>query len=126
MTKYEKQIYDIVNASREHITADKVYEELQKIYPAVSLATVYNNLNKLCDAGIIRRISLENSPVRYDRSEKHDHLICQKCGKLSDICFDDLTQSLKNRFGQDVLFYDLKVFYICPNCREAKSSEISV
>lgn len=126
MTKYEKKIYDIVNASREHITADKVYEELQKIYPAVSLATVYNNLNKLCDAGIIRRISLENSPVRYDRSEKHDHLICQKCGKLSDICFDDLTQSLKNRFGQDVLFYDLKVFYICPNCREAKSSEISV
>lgn len=126
MTKYEKKIYDIVNTSREHITADKIYEELQKIYPAVSRATVYNNLNKLCDAGMIRRISLENSPDRYDRSEKHDHLICQKCGKLSDICFDDLTQSLKNRFGQDVLFYDLKVFYICPNCREAKSSEISV
>lgn len=126
MTKYEKKIYDIVNTSREHITADKIYEELQKIYPAVSRATVYNNLNKLCDAGMIRRISLENPPDRYDRSEKHDHLICQKCGKLSDICFDDLTQSLKNRFGQDVLFYDLKVFYICPNCREAKSSEISV
>ena len=40
MTKYEKQIYDIVNASRKHMTAEQVYEELQKIYPAVARATV--------------------------------------------------------------------------------------
>lgn len=126
MTKYEKQIYDIVNASRKHMTADQVYGELQKIYPSVSRATVYNNLNKLCEIGMIRRVSLEDSPDRYDRIEKHDHLICQKCGKLSDICFDDLTQSLKKQFGEDFLFYDLKVFYICPDCRKAQSSEPSV
>lgn len=122
MTRYEKQIYDIVNASRAHMTADKVYTELKKSYSAVSLATVYNNLNKLCDIGMIRRVSLEDSPDRYDRIEKHDHLVCQKCGKLSDICFDDLTQSLKKQFGEDFLFYDLKVFYICPDCRKAESS----
>ncbi len=122
MTRYEKQIYDIVNASRAHMTADQVYTELKKSYPAVSLATVYNNLNKLCDIGMIRRVSLEDSPDRYDRIEKHDHLVCQKCGKLSDICFDDLTQSLKKQFGEDFLFYDLKVFYICPDCRKAESS----
>ncbi len=126
MTKYEKRIYDIVNASREHMTADQVYGELKKIYPAVSRATVYNNLNKLCDIGMIRRVSLEDSPDRYDRIEKHDHLVCQKCGKLSDICFDDLTQSLKKQFGEDFLFYDLKVFYICPDCRKAQSSESSI
>ena len=126
MTKYEKQIYDIVNVSREHMTADQVYGELRKIYPAVSRATVYNNLNKLCDIGMIRRVTLEESPDRYDRIEKHDHLICQKCGKLSDICFDDLTQSLKKRFGEDFLFYDLKVFYICPDCRRAQASEAPV
>ena len=126
MTKYEKKIYDIVNASRKHMTADQIYGELQKIYPSVSRATVYNNLNKLCEIGMIRRVSLEDSPDRYDRIEKHDHLICQKCGKLSDICFDDLTQSLKKQFGEDFLFYDLKVFYICPDCRKAQSSEPSV
>ncbi len=126
MTKYEKQIYDIVNASRQHMTADQVYGELQKIYPAVSRATVYNNLNKLCDLGMIRRLPLEDSPDRYDRIEKHDHLVCQKCGKLSDICFDDLTQSLKDQFGEAFLYYDLKVFYICPDCRNAQSSKPSI
>lgn len=123
MTRYEKQIYDIVNASREHLTAEQVYGKLQKIYPAVSRATVYNNLNKLCDLNFIRRISLEDSADRYDRIARHDHLVCQGCGKLSDICFEDMTRSLKEQLGKDFLYYDLKVFYLCPDCREAQSSE---
>lgn len=123
MTKYEKQIYDIVNTSCEHLTADQVYGKLQEIYPAVSRATVYNNLNKLCDIGMIRRVSLEDSPDRYDRIEKHDHLVCPKCGKLSDVCCDDLTQMLKKQFGEDFLSYDLKVFYICPECRKERSGK---
>ena len=126
MTKYEKQIYDIVNASRKHMTAEQVYEELQKIYPAVARATVYNNLNKLCDVKLIRRVSLEDSPDRYDRIEKHDHLVCQKCGRLSDVCFDDLTSALQKQFGDDFLSYDLKIFYICPECRKAQPLEPSI
>lgn len=126
MTKYEKQIYDIVNASRKHMTAEQVYEELQKIYPAVARATVYNNLDKLCDVKLIRRVSLEDSPDRYDRIEKHDHLVCQKCGRLSDVCFDDLTSALQKQFGDGFLSYDLKIFYICPECRKAQPFEPSI
>ena len=126
MTNYEKQIYDIVNVSRKHMTAEQVYEELQKIYPAVARATVYNNLNKLCDVKLIRRVSLEDSPDRYDRIEKHDHLVCQKCGRLSDVCFDDLTSALQKQFGDDFLSYDLKIFYICPECRKAQPFEPSI
>ena len=118
MTKYEKQIYDIVNASRSHMTADQIYGELQKVYPDVSRATVYNNLNKLCDLRLIRRVSLEDSSDRYDRIEKHDHLVCQKCGKISDICFSDLTQSLREQLGEEFLYYDLKLYYLCPQCRK--------
>lgn len=123
MTKYEKQIYDIVNTSDKHMTADQVYRELQKTYPSVSRATVYNNLNKLCDVKLIRRVSLEDSPDRYDRIERHDHLVCQKCGKLADIYFDDLTQTLAKQLGNDFLYYDLKVYYICPDCQKAQASE---
>lgn len=118
MTKYEKQIYDIVNASRSHMTADQIYGELQKVYPDVSRATVYNNLNKLCDLRLIRRVSLEDSSDRYDRIEKHDHLVCQKCGKISDICFSALTQSLREQLGEEFLYYDLKLYYLCPQCRK--------
>lgn len=122
MTKYEKQIYEIVNKLAGHLTADQIFTELKKIYPSVSLATIYNNLNKLCEAGLIRKVSIEGSPDRYDRIEKHDHLVCTKCGRLTDICFEDLTASLKEQLGSSFFAYDLKVFYICPECRDLSAA----
>ena len=122
MTKYEKQIYEIVNKLAGHLTADQIFTELKKIYPSVSLATIYNNLNKLCESGLIRKVSIEGSPDRYDRIEKHDHLVCTKCGRLTDICFEDLTASLKEQLGSSFFAYDLKVFYICPECRDLSAA----
>lgn len=123
MTKYEKQIYEIVSARKDHLTAEQVFAELRKVYPSVSLATVYNNLNKLCGAGMIRRVSVEGSPDRYDRVAKHDHLVCRVCGRLADACFEDLTASLKRQVGEEFFSYDLKVFYICPECRAKEKEE---
>ena len=61
MTKYEKEIYRIVNSSRDHMTAEQMFSALREVYPTVSLATIYNNLNRLCEAGLLRRISVEGS-----------------------------------------------------------------
>lgn len=118
MTKYEKEIYHIITESIEHLTVEQIYMELKKKCPKVVLATVYNNVNKLWKAGRIRKISVENMPDRYDRVIKHDHLVCQKCGRLADISLEDLTASLRGQMGEEFLFYDLKIFYICPNCRK--------
>lgn len=118
MTKYEKQIYQIVHASESNLTAEQIFSELKKIYPSVSQATVYNNLNKLYAAGLIRRVSVEGAPDRYDRITKHDHLVCRRCGRLTDVSLEDLTVSLKRQLGGDFLSYDLKIFYICPECRK--------
>lgn len=117
MTKYEKEIHRIVSASRNHMTAEQIYETLQEIYPGVSRATVYNNLNKLWEEGLIRKISVEGQTDRFDRIEKHDHLVCKRCGALMDISFSDLTQTLQVQLGGEFFFYDLKVFTLCPECR---------
>lgn len=123
MTKYEKHIYDIVNESFSHMTAEQIYQILKKEFPNVVLATVYNNLNKLCRDGLVRKISIEGMPDLYDRIEKHDHIVCRDCGKLSDIQFDDLTDSLKKQLGTDFLSYDLKVFYLCPECQKKRQAK---
>ena len=117
MTKYERAVYEIVTASHGHLSASEIYDRLKSNMPRVVRATVYNNLNKLTEAGIIRKISMEGMPDRYDAVYKHDHLVCNQCGKLTDISFDDITSSLKTQLGQDFLFYDLKVYYVCPDCR---------
>lgn len=121
MTVYEKAIYGIVNESYDHLTAEQIFALLKKTYPRVVLATVYNNLGKLCDAGFIRRITLDGQADRFDRTVRHDHLVCSRCGKIADISFDDLTSSLKNAVGDAFLSYDLKIFYLCPECRNSET-----
>lgn len=126
MTTYEREIYHIITGSVKHLTVEQIYAEMKDKYPKIVLATVYNNVNKLWKAGKIRKVSVENMPDRYDRLIRHDHLVCQKCGKLSDISFEDLTDSLCRQLGEDFLSYDLKVFYLCPDCRiqEEKQNDL--
>ena len=69
-----------VAQSRNH-AAEQVLEALQQVYPAVAPATIYNNLNKLWAAGQIRKVSHPGMADRYDRTDKHDHLVCARCGK---------------------------------------------
>lgn len=117
MTTYERKIYEVVNGSREHLTVEQIFARVRETHPKIVLATVYNNVNKLCEAGLIRRVSVEGRPDRYDRIQKHDHLVCRRCGRLSDVSFDDLTASLRKAVGDTFSSYDLKVFYLCPDCR---------
>ncbi|HIS53307.1 MAG TPA: transcriptional repressor [Candidatus Onthomonas avicola] len=123
MTKYERAIYQLVTQSTRHMTADQVFSELKRTYPTISLATIYNNLNKLCAAGLVRRIPIEGSPDRYDRVARHDHVVCRRCGALTDVCFEDMTDSLRRQLGEDFLFYDLKVYYLCPDCRRRERGQ---
>lgn len=118
MTTYEREIYAIINTSHDHLTVEQIFAQIREKYPKIVLATVYNNVNKLCSAGLIRRVSVEGMADRYDRIRKHDHLVCRRCGRLEDITFDDLTDSLRKMVGDPFLSYDLQVFYLCPDCRE--------
>ena len=104
MTKYEKAVYDIVSRSMEHLTVEQIFRRARDSYPRVALATIYNNVNKLWEAGLIRRVSLEGMPDRYDRVKRHD--------------FADLTAPLREAAGEAFLYYDLKVFYLCPDCKK--------
>ncbi len=123
MTTYEREIYHIITSSEKHLTVEEIYLEIKNQYPKIVLATVYNNVNRLWKAGLIHKVSVENMPDRYDRLTKHDHLVCQRCGKLADISFEDLTDSLRRQLGEDFLSYDLKVFYLCPDCRKSEEKQ---
>lgn len=118
MSGYAEKVLNLINSSYSHLTAEQVFLEFKKTEPKVVLATVYNNLKYLYENGLIRKISIEGSPDRYDRLAKHDHLVCKKCGKLSDFCFSDLTESLRTQMNDEFLSYELKVFHICSDCRK--------
>lgn len=116
MTKNAEYILEIINSSNSHLTAEQIYLRLKKKNKTVVQATVYNNLSALYQKGLIRKISVEGYPDRYDRTLRHEHLVCRKCGKLSDIVLKDLTAVLQKQVDIPMLSYDLKINYICDEC----------
>ncbi|MBS6365997.1 MAG: transcriptional repressor [Clostridiales bacterium] len=116
-------ILEIIDHSREHLTAEEIYLRLKAQGAKAVLATVYNNLADLYTQGLIRKVSVEGCPDRYDRMERHDHLVCRRCGKLSDIMLEDLTQKLEQSVGIQILSYDLKISYLCEDCRRKEQQE---
>lgn len=115
--RYESKTLEIISSSHAHMTAEQVFFTLKQEYPGVVLATVYNNLNSLCQQGKIRKISVEGCPDRFDKNTRHDHLVCRRCGRLSDIYLSDFTQELEQQMGFAIEGYDLKIQYLCPQCR---------
>ena len=86
---YSKKREMILLALRQtdsHPTVEAVYSVLKPDYPKLSLATVYRNLNQLCEAGLVKRLVFPNSPDRFDGSmSPHYHFYCNECGGVHDI-----------------------------------------
>ena len=117
--KYAESILKLIETSDSHMTAEQIFFALKQAYPSVVLATVYNNLNSLYEQGKIRKISIEGCADRFDKNTRHDHLVCRKCGRLSDVYLSDITAGLERQIGFPIEGYDLKIQYICPACRGA-------
>ena len=85
MPKYAEEILAAVTELQRHPTAEQVFMEMKKEHPSIAIGTVYKHLNALAEEGLLHRITESGSPDRYDRTERHDHLICSRCGKIEDI-----------------------------------------
>ncbi len=116
MTKNARYILEIINNSTEHLTAEQIYLRLREKNAKAVLATVYNNLSTLYEQGLIQKVCVEGYPDRYDKTVRHDHLVCKKCGKLSDITLEDLAEKLQKQIGVPMISYDLKINHICTEC----------
>lgn len=105
--------------SVEHMTAEEIYMKAKRVQPAIAIGTVYRNLGLMVDDCQIRRIVMPNGPDRYDKTVlPHEHLICMKCGVLSDITVSDLKAYIEKQTGIEIIGYDLSLQYICDKCKK--------
>ena len=116
MKKNTEIILSIINKSKEHLTAEQIFFKAKEINPKIVLATIYNNLNKMVDEGLIRRVTIQGMTTVYDKTMRHDHLICKNCGKIMDVSLDDLSKMIDKKLNIKIISYDLNIHYICNDC----------
>jgi Fe2+ or Zn2+ uptake regulation protein len=84
MTKQRGDVYDALAACRCHPTAEHLHRLVSESAPGTSLATVYNTLDALVEAGLCRRIATTTG-ARYD-ADMTDHLhVFTPDGTLMDL-----------------------------------------
>ena len=125
MQRYSHQrerIYETVCGTKEHPTAQMVYDALRAELPKLSLGTVYRNLNRLAELGTIRRISVTNSPDRFDGDlTPHHHICCTACGKFCDffdIDYDkELDKVIEAKSGFSLVKHETVFYGRCDECK---------
>ena len=72
--------------TKEHPSAEMVFNYLKPEYPDLSLGTVYRNLTLLSETGEILRLRLGDGVDHFDAdTSKHYHVICTGCGSVTDL-----------------------------------------
>lgn len=79
-------IASYVLETEDHPSADEVWSRVQVDFPMVSRATVYNTLQALREAGLVRQLVLAEGSVVYDpKTEPHHHFVDDETGLIQDI-----------------------------------------
>lgn len=80
-------ICQFVLCSADHPTADDIKAWADLNFPKISLATVYNTLNTLVEAGLLREFKFPHSrKAIYDNNIiDHYHMLDQKTNRLIDV-----------------------------------------
>lgn len=121
MTKQRELIFSILKQSDRHMTADEIFFVAKLKMPSIAMATVYNNLNAMNEAGLIHRVHIDGAADCFDKiTEPHDHLLCDGCGRISDIRIPGLADTIGTALGETPEYYELTVHHICPECRRKR------
>mgnify|MGYP002620267671 CR=1 FL=1 len=84
-TKQRVEVYRALAGCRCHPTAEQLHTMVQDALPEVSLATVYNTLEMLHEAGLCQRITSVPGGARYDADmDDHMHVVTED-GRLIDV-----------------------------------------
>ena len=105
----------------DHPTADMIYSDIRRIYPNVSLGTVYRNLALLSEQGEIAKITTTDGILRYDGNlAPHSHFICKSCGKIIDLAPAD-AEKIKKQAQKDftgrIEECDITFYGLCGSCK---------
>ena len=102
-TQQRRAIVAILQRSAEHPSVDEIVAQVRDDDDTASVATVYRTLAALEGAGLIRKLTFEDAPARYEMEDgrDHDHLVDVETGELIEIPNDELV-ALRDRIAADL------------------------
>ena len=78
-------VYKVLLETKEHPSAEMVYQKVRKVLPSISLDTVNRTLLTLSEIGVAFIVEGSGDAKRFDGNlENHQHFKCIKCKRIVD------------------------------------------
>jgi len=110
-----------------HMSVDGIYEEVSKVHPSLSLATIYKNIILMMEKGVLVEVPIVGKKSKYELAKAdHMHLICTECGEVEDKMCLDQTDTLFRRLTQEERFKlnrrQVNLYGVCEACQTQQAS----
>lgn len=110
-------------AMKGHFEVDELAFRLRKKGSRISKATIYRTLPLLVKAGLLNQVIHGEKHQHYEpiqEERQHDHLICQKCGEITEFqnpALKKLEEEIcrENNFRPEK--YLVEIFGCCRKCQ---------
>ncbi len=124
-SRQRDRIYNVLRRTRNHPTAEWVFERVREELPRISLGTVYRNLHVLKQQGKIQELDFGEGLKRYDAFiEPHYHFICEVCGIVHDLdvpSLSDVNDRVQQLVVEEIRTHRLDFFGTCTSCASRAS-----
>jgi Fur family ferric uptake transcriptional regulator len=128
--RYTDQQRDMVRyifSQHNHFDADGLIDDMKRAGFEPSRATVYRTLNKLVDAGLLRRLDM-GPRMFYEQDygyPQHEHLYCQQCGKKIEFQNSAINQVIRDVCHQNNFQSSGHSFIIRGTCSECNRARVT-
>ena len=119
-------ILDVVEKNG-HMSVEDIYDEVRKVHPSLSLATIYKNIILMMEKGVVVEVPITGKKPKYELSKKdHIHLVCTECGDVEDKPCAEATDKLFYALTDKEHFVlnkrQVNLYGVCSECQEAIAS----
>lgn len=119
----------VLNAVHEqpHADTNSIIDAVRLQLGEVSHQAVYDVLQALTSAGLLRRIQPSGSVARYEArvADNHHHIVCRSCGAVADVdCALGDVPCLTPSQHHGYMIDEAEVIYwgLCPSCSAAPAA----
>jgi len=90
-------VYQALILSKNHPTAEQIYDFIKSKNPSITLATVYKTLETFTENHLINKVSSPQGAMRYDaRIDNHNHIYISNTNEILDYDDEELKVILLN------------------------------
>lgn len=92
-------VYKAMLSTKQHPTAEDIYNLVKPDMPTISLSTIYNTLDSLIEKNIIATVKTDSGTVRYDAFiDSHHHIYSEDGEEIADFYSKELDELLNDFF----------------------------